>query len=278
MKTAMFTARRAKVARESNRNGGRRTSTGLSDMAGKGRGETAGWQGLPLLRIKICDCRLTSLESSLWGGGFDSPPEHALEVGAIGVRAGHPVGEELEAGGKSPDNFVAGGAEGRAVGVGNEIIDGEVIGAGLQPARQGADVLVAVGGVDGAKESVLENPVELLQGRVAEKVGQLKICGQSGGAGPFGGNADGAGGEVEAGDVKSGGGPRADVMAGAATGHTHCSARQFGMSGKKINQAGRGRPFFPRHIAGLITMFPISFQITNFELPIKRASRALRLE
>src|SRR5206468_3931029 len=53
-------------------------------------------------------------------------------------------------------------------------------------------------------------------------------------------------------------GPGAHVMTESATGHRDRGAREFKVRGQKINQARGWLAFFPRHVVGEITRFPIS--------------------
>src|SRR5580700_4731580 len=92
-------------------------------------------------------------------------------------------------------DLVACGSEGRAVGVWNEVIDGQVVAAGLEPSQQGAFIEAAFGGVDCAEEGVLKNPVKQTGRSVPKKIDPQKLGGQVRGrrlARAF----DGAGGEI----------------------------------------------------------------------------------
>src|SRR5260221_338868 len=108
---------------------------------------------------------------------FSPPPEHQFQTGAVGVRARHPFFQQVKVRRKPFAHLFARGPKWRAVRVGYQIMHGEELAAGLEPARDRADVFVAPRGVDGAEEGVLEKPIKASRGFVGEKIGQLKLGG-----------------------------------------------------------------------------------------------------
>src|SRR5207245_8380215 len=110
---------------------------------------------------------------------FSPPPEHPFQAGAVGVRARHPFFQQVKVRRKSFAHLLARGPKWRAVRVGNQIMHGEELTAGLEPARDRADIFVAARGVDGAAEGVLVKPISTSRRIVGEKLSQLKLGGDA---------------------------------------------------------------------------------------------------
>src|SRR6266851_936401 len=105
---------------------------------------------------------------------FSPPPEYQFQAGAVGVRARDPFFQQVKVRRKTFAHLFARGPKWRAVRVGNQIMHGEELAAGLEPARDGADIFVASRGVDGAEEGVLEKPIKTSRRFVGEEIGRLK--------------------------------------------------------------------------------------------------------
>src|ERR1041384_7097879 len=104
---------------------------------------------------------------------------------------------------------------------------------------------------------MLENPVELGGFFATQEISFLELCLQTCGQGPLRRQANGARGKIETAGLESRARPRPDVVAGSATRHTYRPARQLRVRRQKINQPRRRRPFFPGHVAGLVTALPV---------------------
>ena len=72
---------------------------------------------------------------------------------------------------------------------------------------------------------MFKQPVKFLRRFVAQKIGELKRGGESGGLGFLHRQRNGAGRKVETGRSETSPGKLADIMAGAAAGNTDGSAR-----------------------------------------------------
>lgn len=127
--------------------------------------------------------------------------------------------------GETIKQFLPRGAEGRTIGIGNHILHRKELPLWTQPTENTLDVEIALGGIDGAEQSVLEKPVEGRRWRVAKEIGLLKLRFQTGGGGALAGKADGAGGEIESGGAKAGPCPHADIVSRSATWYTDGTAR-----------------------------------------------------
>ena len=81
----------------------------------------------------------------------------------------------------------------------------------------------------------------------------------------FAAQADGARREVVAVNAETSPRPRERVMTRAAAGDGDGFAGQPRVLSEKVHEAGRGFAFFPRHVAGLVTLLPICahFRFTN---------------
>src|ERR1017187_2770288 len=128
------------------------------------------FQALPQGGVALCLPPLSKMvvcKSGGWQGWrvalapFSAPPKHQFQAGAVGIRAWHPLFHQIEMRRKPLPLFVARRAKRRAVRVGNQIIHGEKLPAGFQPTQHSTDVIVAFAWIDGAKQRVLEQPVEL---------------------------------------------------------------------------------------------------------------------
>src|ERR1035437_7279847 len=87
--------------------------------------------------------------------------------------------------------LLPGGAERRTFTfLDNQVIDRQILSVRLEPAQHGADIIVAFAGIDGAEERVFKNPVVLKRWFVAQKIGKLEFCGETGGFGPLRGQPD----------------------------------------------------------------------------------------
>src|ERR1035437_10029610 len=199
---------------------------------------------------------------------FPPPPEHPFPALAVRIRARRPVGQQIEVRRKSFKLFRARRRPRRAVRAAVKIIHRQKISARLQPAQHGADVVIAFIRLDGAEQSMFKQPVKFLRRFVAQKIGELKRGGESGDFGFFLGQANSTWRNVETKSFKTGGGKSADVMAGAAAGNADCAARQLRVRREKIHQARRRRAFFPRHVGGLVTGFPVFLAHGIFDLQI----------
>src|SRR5690349_7578182 len=104
---------------------------------------------------------------------------------------------------------------------------------------------------------MLENPVELGGFFATQEISFLELCLQTCGKGPLRRQANGARGKIETAGLEARARPRPDVVAGSATRHTYRPARQLRVRRQKINQPRRRRPFFPGHVAGLVTALPV---------------------
>src|ERR1017187_3097018 len=154
--------------------------------------------------------------------------------------------------------LLPGGAERRTFTfLNNQVIDRQILSIRLEPAQHGADVVVTLLWFDGTKQRVFEKPVELKRWFVAQKIGELEFCGETGGLGLLRGQPDRTRCDVTAESVETRLRPGANVMARAATGHTNCSTRQAGMRRQEIHQPRRRCALFPIHFPGLITRFPV---------------------
>ncbi len=95
-----------------------------------------------------------------------------------------PFFEEFKAGGEAGDDFFTGATEGRAVGIlwWQQVMDGEELSAGGEPARRRRHVVIPPVRRDGAIKSVFEKPGERRWGRVVKKIrfgegsGQTRGC------------------------------------------------------------------------------------------------------
>jgi hypothetical protein len=63
---------------------------------------------------------------------------------------------------KTLPQFVAGGAKRRAIGIGNQVIDGEKLAVWFEPAQHRFDVIITFARVYGAKQGVFEEPIKWL--------------------------------------------------------------------------------------------------------------------
>lgn len=144
------------------------------------------------------------------------PPVHPFESGSIGIGTGNPVLEEFEMGGETLKDFWVIGSKGWAVGVGDEVMDGEEVAPGFEPTKDGLEVGIALGGMDGAVEGVLEDPVEGLFRGVGEEIAETILTVEFEG-GSFVASANGRGGEVESENVGLRGRPGANIVAESAT-------------------------------------------------------------
>ena len=89
-----------------------------------------------------------------------------------------------------------------------------------------------------------------------EKVAGVISLSRDGGSGAFTGESYRAGREIKTGDVKTSACPDTGIMACAAAGDTNSAALEFRMRGDEVHEAWRSFAFFPRHVAGLIAVFP----------------------
>src|ERR1700759_4786483 len=104
---------------------------------------------------------------------------------------------------------------------------------------------------------MLEYPVEELRWLVFQKISQHKAGLQARGFGAFGRQLDRTWGQIVTGDSETSLCPHASVVSGAAAGDQHGAALEFRMRRDEIDQARRSFTFFPRHVAGLVALFPI---------------------
>src|SRR5262245_2720913 len=87
---------------------------------------------------------------------------------------GHPLVEECEMRRESLLHFLFSDSKGRAVLVGNQVINGQEVHVPLEPAENSVHVLISAGGVNGTKERVFEQPVELPRSGIGEKIQLLE--------------------------------------------------------------------------------------------------------
>ena len=191
------------------------------------------------------------------------PPNRQFQTCSIRVRPRNPFrnGGKLHA--KPADDLIARHSERRTLRVRNQVINRQIIAIGLQPSRYGADIEVAVVWINRAKQSVLEYPVKQTAGRIVSKKIALKILGRQLGRSRLTGTLNGTGSQVASHCFEPSLGPGSNVVAGAAAGHKHFAARQLWVAGQEIDQARRSLSLFPRHIARLITRFPIRWHEVN---------------
>src|ERR1035437_1507086 len=141
--------------------------------------------------------------------------------------------------------LLPGGAERRTFAIfDDQVIDRQILPVRLEPAPDGADIIVAFTGMNGTEERVLKEPVELKWWFVAQKIGKLELSGETGGFGPLRGQPDCTRCDVTADGIETRLRPGANVMARAATGHTNRSTGQAGTRRQKIHQSRRGRALF----------------------------------
>lgn len=190
---------------------------------------------------------------------FAPPPEQQLQPGAIRIGARNLLLQQIEMRGKPPPKLLPAGAKRWSLGIRNQVVDRQEFTAWLQPSECGLNVFIPSRGVDGAEQRVLEQPVKRRRWCVPEKIPLHETRRQSSRSRPFARDSDGGRGDIQARHHKSGFGPSPHVMSGSASRHTDSSLRQFGMSGQKIDQSGRRCALFPRHVAGSIAVFPVSF-------------------
>ena len=136
-------------------------------------------------------------------------------------------------------------------------MDREKVPSGLQPSQNRLCVILTSSRFDSAIERVFEKPIKMFRRFSGKKIGLLEIGLQSGGNCFVASRANGGGCEVVTMRLKSSFGPNPHVMTRATTGHRHAASRQAALTGDEIHQSRRGFPFFPRHIASLVTLFPI---------------------
>ena len=126
--------------------------------------------GRPAVSDNFCQvCSSTSRRRR--GSTAPAPPKHALQTDAVRVRARHPVGHQFEMRLKTLHDLLSCGAKGRfRPGVRDQIVDGKELSCWSQPTQHRLNIQRAVGWRDGTVEGVFEDPLDLPQWRVAQKV------------------------------------------------------------------------------------------------------------
>src|SRR5881275_2559576 len=137
-------------------------------------------------------------------------------------------------------------------------MDSQKLTAGLQPAQDCLHVSIALARMDGAVKSVFKQPIKQLWRLVGEKIGEMKMGFESKAGGLLLGNADGRRGQIETKSLKTSLAPGPRIMARAAAGNGNGATSQLPVFRQEIHQPRRRLSLFPRHIARLITRFPVS--------------------
>jgi len=117
-------------------------------------------------------------------------------------------------------------------------MDRQELALGFKPASDGLHIIGSTNGLDGAEQSVFEEPIETLRRFFAQEIelSKLNLCfSQAGFAGGFLGQPDGGRRQIKSPTDEAGFSPGAHVMAGAATGHSNATARQVRMMGEEID-------------------------------------------
>jgi len=127
-----------------------------------------------------------------------APPQHQFQPAAVGVGARDPFRLQIKVRTEPVHQLLARRSKGRAILVGNQIVDCQIMSTRVNPAQDGPHVVVAPRRVDGAKERVLENPVKRPWRCFRQKIAQDELGGQVRGGGLLLREPDGAGGEVAA--------------------------------------------------------------------------------
>jgi len=101
-----------------------------------------------------------TVEISVYSAGLRR--HHSINSSPVrlGKETRDPFGLQVEVRTEPFQLLLARRAERRAVLVGNQIVDRQVIPAGFEPAKNSADVVLAPRRVNRAKERVLENPTK----------------------------------------------------------------------------------------------------------------------
>src|SRR5437764_6655162 len=107
---------------------------------------------------------------------------------------------------KPAHEFVSRRAKGRTIVIWDQIMDGEKLAVGLEPAQNRLHVVVAPARVDSAEKGVFEKPIEwswrAIDQKIDQKIGTLKLGPQSESGRMLLGESNGRGRQIETGGIK----------------------------------------------------------------------------
>ena len=103
------------------------------------------------------------------------PPEEPFSILTAREGSWNPFSEKVEAFAEAFDHFFPGDSEGRTGRIlWIQIVDGEEMPSGTDSAGRGFHVRSSEFGLDGAKQGVLEHPVERLRNRLLQEITGLE--------------------------------------------------------------------------------------------------------
>lgn len=193
-----------------------------------------------------------------------APPKSALQTGPIWIRPGHPFPQQLKLPRKPLPYLRPSDPKGWAINLRNQVVNREIMSARLEPPANGANVKFAFLRLNGAKQRVLKQPIELKRRFSPQKISTPKLAAPTLRLRALPAQLNCARRNIVTVNAKARFGPFARIVAGPTARNTHGFARQIPLRRKEIHETRRRRALFPRHVMGLITRFPVG--LTHAEI------------